>query len=656
MNRIYLDNTPLAEALEKWKNTLIDKGIYQPLDGEIVKVIESLGRITAEAVTAKVSSPFYHSSAMDGYAVRFTDTFGASEGAPKHLVIPQQAVYISTGDSLPVNFNAVVMIEDVNVIRQQNPDNRAQTTINDKEEFIEIIKPVTPWQHVRTVGEDIVNTELILPENHRVTPVDIGAILAGGITEIRVRRKPKVVIIPTGNEIVEPGSELTKGNIIESNSRILSGLVTEWGGEPVRRNIVPDNIPDLKKAVKDACNAGDLVVINAGASAGKKDYTARVIKELGKVILHGINIKPGKPAILGWVNNKPVLGIPGYPVSAYITFELFAKPLIHTYLGIESQEPLTMKAQVSRQIASTLGIEEFIRVKVGTVGDNTIASPVSRGAGMLMSLVRADGFIRIPAMSEGLAAGSEVKVTLIKPPGSLQNTIVCIGSHDNILDLLANFLKRRYSKYSLSSAHVGSMGGLIALKRGEAHIAGTHLLDEQTGEYNVPFLSRLLPDEKTILINLAYRQQGLFVLRGNPKKINGFIDLKREDVTFINRQPGSGTRLLTDKYLKDLDIDSKQITGYDSEEYTHMTVASAVLNGIADTGLGILAASRALGLDFIPVVKERYDIAIPDRFIKLEMIQKMIDIIRNDVEFRNAVTELGGYDLSDSGKIVYSAG
>ena len=657
MNKIYLDNTPLPEALEKWKNTLIDNGIYKPLNGETVRVIDSLKRVTAEAVIAKISSPFYHSSAMDGYAVKFADTIGASEVTPNRLKVPEQAVYASTGDPMPDGFNAVVMIEDVNIIRAQNTDHRIQTTEQKSQtkeaEYIEIIRPVTPWQHVRTVGEDIVTTELILPENHRIRPVDIGAMIAGGFTEVKVRKKPKVIIIPTGSELVEPGSELLKGNIIESNSRILSGLVTEWGGEPVRGDIVPDNIPDLKKAIKEACDEGDIVVINAGASAGKKDFTSSVIAELGEIILHGVNIRPGKPVILGRINDTPVLGIPGYPVSAYITFELFARPLIYLYQGIEAEYPETLSAKLSRQVASPLGIEEFLRVIVGKVGDSIMASPVSRGAGMLMSLVRADGFVRVPAMSEGLAAGSEVEVTLIKPVDSLRNTIVCIGSHDNVLDLLANFLKRRYPKYSLSSAHVGSMGGLVALKRGEAHIAGTHLLDERTGEYNVPFLKRLLPGEKITLINLAYRQQGLFVLKGNPKKIKGFKDLLRNDITFINRQTGSGTRLLTDKYLKDLGIDPEQIKGYNSEEYTHMTVASAVLNGMADTGLGILAASRALGLDFIPVVKERYDIAIPDGFIKLEMIQKMIDIIRNDVEFRNAVTELGGYDLSESGKIVY---
>ncbi|MBI4699048.1 MAG: molybdopterin biosynthesis protein, partial [Nitrospirae bacterium] len=306
-------------------------------------------------------------------------------------------------------------------------------------------------------------------------------------------------------------------------------------------------------------------------------------------------------AILGWINNKPVLGVPGYPVSAYITYDLFAKPIISMWQGIEMKRPEIMKAKLSRQVASTLGVEEFLRVKVGKVGDNFIASPVSRGAGIIMSLVRADGFVRIPAMSEGLGAGAEVEVKLLRDREEISNTIVCIGSHDNALDILANFLKKKYPKYSLSSAHVGSMGGLIALKRGEAHIAGTHLLDEKTGEYNISYIKQLLPGDKIILINLIYRQQGLLVLKGNPKNIKGFEDLSREDITFINRQSGSGTRLLTDKYLKELKIEPRNIKGYDKEEFTHMGVASAVLSGVADTGLGILAASKALGLDFIHV-------------------------------------------------------
>ena len=678
--KIYLEQMLLDEALKKWTDKFIEKNINKPLEGETIKVIDSLGRITAEPVFAKISSPFYHSSAMDGYAVKFADTIGASESTPKTLKIPDQSVYVSTGDPIPDGFNAVIMVEDVNIVRSQgsvydpwgvtnqetevkkirsSEDKNISTSqhpnflTSQDSELIEIIAPVTPWQHIRTVGEDIVITELILPENHKIRPIDIGAMLAGGLTEIKARKKPKVVIIPTGSEIVEPGSNLMKGNIIESNSRILAGLVSEWGGEPIRFSIVPDNIEALKEAVLKAAQIADLVVINAGASAGRKDFSSTVIGDLGEIILHGLNIKPGKPAILGWINNKPLLGIPGYPVSAYITFEIFAKPIIYTWQGIEIKESETLKAKLSRPVASTLGMEEFIRVKVGKVGDNIIASPVSRGAGILMSLVRADGFVRIPAMSEGIGAGTEVEVKLMRHKDDITNTIVCIGSHDNTLDILGNFLKKKYPKFSLSSAHVGSMGGLIALKRGEAHLAGTHLLDEKTGEYNVSFIKKLLSGEKIILINLVYRQQGFLVLKGNPKNIGGFEDLLREDIMFINRQSGSGTRLLTDKHLKELKIDPKKIKGYEKEEFTHMGVASAVLSGIADTGLGIFAASKALGLDFIPVAKERYDIAVLEKFYKLDMVQKFIEIIRDELEFKKTVTNLGGYDITDMGKIIY---
>lgn len=667
---IYLESTPLNEAIEKWVKILDSEGLWKPLLGEKIRVIDSLGRVTAEAVIARISSPFYHSSAMDGYAVRFADTFGASETNPKKLKIGEQAVYVDTGDPIPDGFNAVVMIEDVNIIKGAETEG----------EYIEIISPATPWQNVRVIGEDIVATELILPENHRIRAIDIGAMLGGGHAEVRVRRRPKVVIIPTGTELVEPGEELKKGNIIEYNSRILSGLVYEWGGEPIRFKIIPDVIEELKKAILDACNMGDLIVINAGASAGSEDFTRAAINELGDVILHGVNMKPGKPVILGWVSpvrneisngvrGKPVLGIPGYPVSAYITFTLFAKPLIYRWQGLEVEEPEIVKAKISRQVASTLGQEEFVRVKIGKVGGNFIATPVSRGAGVLMSLVRADGFVRIPAMSEGIGAGTEVDVELIRSKGEIENTIVCIGSHDNTLDLLANILKKRYPKFSLSSAHVGSMGGLMALRKGEAHLAGTHLLDEETGEYNIPFIKKIFDKDsplppfvkggmggfsgKIVLVNLVYREQGLLVPKGNPKNIKGFWDLIRDDVVFVNRQSGAGTRLLTDKCLRDLGINPKDIKGYEREEYTHMGVASAVLTGIADTGLAILASARALNLDFIPVAKERYDLAIPHEFYNTEMIQALLNIIRNDKEFRETVIGLGGYDISDMGKVMY---
>jgi putative molybdopterin biosynthesis protein len=651
---IYFESTPLDEALQIWLSRLVSEGVFRPLEGEQIRVADSLERVTAEAVIARISSPFYHSSAMDGYAVRFADTFGASEKKPKRLIIGKGAVYVDTGDPIPDGFNAVIMIEEVNVMKvQELPPLSKGGKDRVAVEHIEIIAPATPWQHVRVIGEDIVATELILPENQRIRPVDIGAMLAGGHVEVSARRRPKVVIIPTGSEIVEPGSALRKGDIIEYNSRVLGGLVSKWGGEPVRNSVIPDNLDELKKTILNSLNKGDLIVVNAGASAGSEDFTAQAVQDLGEVILHGVNIKPGKPVLLGWVNGKPVLGIPGFPVSAYITFSLFAKPIIFRWQGLEPESPDILKVKMSRQVASALGQEEFLRVKIGKVGDTFVATPVTRGAGVLMSLVRADGIARIPAMSEGIGAGAEVAVELLRPKRDIERTIVCIGSHDNALDLLANTLKKRFPELNLSSAHVGSMGGLMALKKGEAHMAGTHLLDEETGEYNIPFIRKLLHGRRILLLNLVYREQGLLVTKGNPKHIKGFEDLTRADVVFVNRQSGAGTRLLTDKCLRDLRINPKDVRGYDREEYTHMGVASAVLTGLADTGLAILASARALDLDFTPVAKERYDLAIPREFFETDMIRRLISIIRDDNEFRETVRTLGGYDVSDMGKILY---
>lgn len=640
--KVYLEGLPLSEAIERWEEKLRDSG-FQPTPPESVSVIDSLGRVTAEAVFAKVSSPFYHSAAMDGFAVRFSDTFGADETRPVSLRIGAEALPVDTGDPIPEGFNAVIMIEDVNIVKKNN------------HEFIEIIEPATPWQHVRTIGEDIVETEMIVPQNHRLRPVDIGALLAGGHTEINVRRKPVIAIMPTGNELVEPGKALNVGNIIEFNSRVLEGMIREDGCDPLRYEITPDDIEILKARITESLERVDAVLINAGSSAGSEDYTASAIANLGEVIIHGVGIKPGKPVILGLVKGKPVFGIPGYPVSMYITYNLFVRPLLYRLQGLSVPESDKIRAILSRNISSSLGQEEFIRVKLGHVNNKIIATPVSRGAGVIMSLVRADGILRIPSLSEGMGVGSEVEVELIRRRDEIKNTIVCIGSHDNTLDILSNFLRKKYPQFTLSSAHVGSMGGIMAIKRGEAHIAGTHLLDEASGEYNIPFLKRLIPDIKINLINLVYRDQGLIVKKGNPKDIKNFEDLLRDDVIFINRQRGSGTRLLTDKALKERGIEPSKIKGYEREEYTHMGVASAILTGIADVGVGILSAARALNLDFIPVAKERYDLIIPQGFFESNAIKALFDIIWNDIDFRETVLGLGGYDCRDMGKIIWSS-
>lgn len=654
MKQIFLESLSLEEAIKVLFDNLDAKGLYR-LDSEIINAAASLGRITSKPVFARYSSPFYHSAAMDGYAVRFADTFTASETSPCLLKIGYDAVYVDTGNPMPEGFNAVIMIEDVNIIKRRASSVESRVS----EEYIEIYQPAAPYQHVRTIGEDIVATELIIPENHRIRPIDIGAMLASGHIEVFVTKKPKIAIIPTGTEIIEP--DVVKNRhpnppeIIEYNSVMLSGLAQELGAEAIRFPIVKDDLNEIKNAVIEALNTSDIVLIIAGSGMGSADYTLTAIKELGDIIINSVSIKPGKPLISGIVNNKPLFGIPGYPVSAYLTFQLFVKPVIARFLGIPLEESEKVKAVISRQIASSMGIDEFIRVKVGAVGDRYVATPVGRGAGLLMSLVRADGIIKIPSHTEALSAGTEIDVELIRKKEEIKNTIVCIGSHDNTLDILANMIKKRHPKFSLSSAHVGSMGGLMALKRGEAHFAGTHLLDEQSGEYNIPFVKRLLPDKKIVLVNLVYRQQGLLVKKGNPKNIKGFEDLLRDDVIFINRQGGSGTRLLLDKHLRELGINPYMVKGYDREEYTHMAVASAVLTGLADTGLAVYSSAAALGLDFIPVADERYDLAIPAEFMDTEMVRIVLDIIGNHREFRDTIGSLGGYETKDMGKIIYES-
>ena len=638
MNRsIYVSNTPLEEAKRLWRQALTDHHFFGRTPVELAKVDDCLGRLTAEPVFAGTSSPSYNAAAMDGIAVHFEDLAGASDSSPVRLPLNRYQP-VNTGNALPPGFNAVVMIEDVH-------------QASDTE--VELGMPVTPWQHVRTIGEDIVATELILPEGHRIRPIDQGAMLATGVTEIMVKRPPKAVVIPTGSELIQPDGQARPGQIIEFNSRILAGTLQEWGADARRAAPVSDDPESLRQAILAAVQENDVVILNAGASAGTKDFTAQVLADLGRIIVHGVAIKPGKPVILAIVNDTPVIGLPGYPVSAILTMRLFVHEMISGFLGMELPEPRIIEATMSRPLSSSMGVDQFVRVTLGSVGGTLMATPSGKGAGAVMSLVRADGILTIPVGSEGVGAGEKVAVELVRPKAEVDSTLVVIGSHDNILDLIANQLHRQRPIIRISSAHVGSMGGIMAIRRSEAHLAGCHLLDEETGEYNIPFLKRFLPTLPLRLINLCYRQQGLIVQKNNPKNIKNFSDIARNGLVFINRQGGAGTRLLTDKILREENIRSSEITGYDHEEYTHMSVAAAVAGGSADTGMGILAAAKALDLDFIPIAEERYDLIIPERFIEDRKVTAVLKLMESNHEFHEEILALGGYDLRDCGRIMY---
>ncbi len=636
----YLKKTPLKEARELFLQRVDPSN----LDNETVRIDAALHRITSEPVFARISSPHYHAAAMDGICVRAEDTFGATEFVPKRLKristgmpVDGGFAYLDTGNALPLWANAVVMIEKV---RQLD------------DETVEIFESVAPWHHVRLVGEDVVATELLLPRSHRLRPYDLGALLAAGHTALQVKVRPRIAIIPTGDELIEPGDEARPGAIIEFNSSVLAGFVQEWGGEAVKLPKVGDNPSLLKEALRQALKQNHVVAIIAGSSAGEHDFTAEIIAEEGELLVHGIDVMPGKPAVLGIVGEKPVVGIPGYPVSAIVIAREILQPVVEKFLGCGPHPRPTVRALVPKKIPSHLGLEEFVRVTLGRVENKLIAVPLGRGAGVITTMVRADGFLRIPSLTEGINGGEEVEVELLRPLEEIENTILCTGSHDLSIGVLEDRLKLCYPELKIAATNVGSVGGLLALQRGETHVAGTHLLDPKTGAYNIPDIKRTIPSLPVVLVHLAQREQGLLIQSGNPKGITNLKDIARSGIAFINRQPGSGTRVLLDFQLRALGIDPAVIRGYEREEFTHMAVGVAIASGLADVGLGVRSAANALGLDFVPVGEEQYDLLCLRPFFESERGKKLMEVIRSD-GFKKSVAALGGYDTCSTGEVLY---
>jgi len=619
---VYLSNTDIETAIKEYLEII--RPAAELVHIETIDVRDSLGRVTAAPVFARISAPNHNAAAMDGIMVVAEKTYRASETTPVDLVQGKDFEYINTGHLMKEPYDAVIMVEDLIDLDKD----RVRVTIQ-----------AAPWQHVRPIGEDIVAGEMVLPGNHKMRPIDIGAVLNSGVTEVEVFERVRVGIMPTGNEIKDQYDHLAPGETFDTNSWTFQGIIQEWGGAPMRISPVPDEYRTLKDAFLELVKDNHIVVINAGSSAGNMDYTATLIGELGQVVFHGLGIRPGKPTILGVVQGKPVIGVPGYPGSAFLAFEEIVGPVFRLLQRTQIQTLPVVDAVVSRRIVSSLKYREYIRVKVGNVGGKLIATPLPRGAGVTMSLVKADGLLIIPKNSEGFEAGETVPVHLTKDMTAIERTIVSIGSHDLIMDYIASMMEG----YHLSSAHVGSMGGVLALSRGEAHIAPIHLLDEGTGEYNTSYIEKYLKNHDIVLVKGVKRQQGFMVKQGNPKGIQTMEDLCRSDVSFVNRQRGSGTRLLTDHLLQKAKIDSSMIRGYDRDMTTHMAVAAAVNGGTADVGIGVYSAAKAMGLDFISIGYEEYDFAIPRIHMESEMIQAFLAVLHSQ-RFKEILKELGGYE------------
>ncbi|MGJ3239094.1 MAG: molybdopterin biosynthesis protein [Anaerolineae bacterium] len=634
--KVYLENIPIDEARSVlWKALqALDKD--QVLAGENIPLTEALGRVTAEPIWARISAPHYHASAMDGYAVIAEDTAGATETRPVTLD-HNRVTEVNTGALLPPDRNAVIMIEHT----QHTADG------------IVITSAVAPWQHVRMLGEDMVATELIVPANHRLRPVDLGAIAGCGHHQVRVRRQPHVVIIPTGSELVSADTEPRAGQIIEYNSLVLAGQVHEAGGRVTTLPIQPDVRDALRQALDEALRQQpDLILMLSGSSAGSKDFTASIIEDAGQLLVHGVAVRPGHPVIIGIKERVPIIGVPGYPVSSALTGELFVQDVLARWLGQQAEIAIRPRitAQATRKITSPTGDDDFVRVTVARVGDKMLATPLSRGAGVITSLLRADGLAHIPRFSEGVNRGDALEVMLYRSLHAITHTVLTVGSHDPMLDLLAQYLGAEYPQARLTSANVGSMGGLVALKRDETHIAGMHLLDEESGAYNIPYIQQQLRDMPLRVVTFAHREQGLIVPAGNPIGITSFDDLTR--VSFVNRQRGAGTRLLLDYELRQRRIAPDAVQGYQREEYTHLAVASSVATGIADCGLGVRSASLALGLDFVPVGWERYDFVIPECYLELERVQQVLTTLQSDI-FQQALGQQAGYRTDETGVMQY---
>lgn len=624
----YLTNEDLDIAVESYITALKAEGLT-PVS-ETIPVFEASSRVTAEAVYAHICAPHYNASAMDGIALMANVTFGATETTPVRLDA-SQFIQVDTGDPMPEGTDAVVMIEDV---------------VRDGDDVL-LYGAAVPWQHVRQVGEDVCAGDMILPSYTVITPAALGAMLAGGVMEVSVVKPPVVGIIPTGDEIVAPCTDPKPGDIIEFNSTIFSGILSSWGAVPKTYPIVKDIKEDIINTMKKAVEECDAVIINAGSSAGRDDYSSLAVSTVGTMLYHGIAIKPGKPAILGYAGKKPILGVPGYPVSGIIVLDQIMRPVIEVMTGRNLHQQAEIEATLGRVMTSPLKYREFVRVRLG-VDDKGgyIATPLSRGAGVVTSFVKADGIIDVPQDCEGYEAGDKVKVTLLRPIQDLNNTLTIIGSHDPLIDEVADILKRQNPDSVVSSSHVGSMGAIMAVKRGEAQMGAIHLLDEATGEYNTSFVAKYFKDGGVKLEKGVKRVQGIMVAKGNPKGIKEFKDMARDDISYVNRQKGAGTRILCDYLIKKNGMNAADIYGYEREEFTHTSVAAQIASGTADAGLGIYSAAKTYDLDFIPICNEEYDLLIDEKAYDSEKIKDFLKVLHSD-ELKERLKRLGGYETWD---------
>ena len=630
---------------------------------EEIKLEEALGRTLGEDVTATVDVPPFDRASMDGFAINAEDSFGAEEDRPVTLKLVGkimagdasavvvnlgEAVEISTGAPIPKGANAVVMVE--------------YTALR---EGLKLYRAVVPGENIMASGTDIMAGELVLRTGDILTPRELGVLAAIGRASVNVYKKPRVAILSTGNEVIEPGEKLEFGKIYDINRRTLADSVRENGGDPIFLGVIGDRMEAIKIGIAEALAEADMVLTSGGTSAGIGDLLYRVIDELGPpgMLVHGIAVRPGKPAIIGVTQEKPVFGLPGYPTSALMIFNVFARPVLREMAGLPGEpESRIVEARAAERIFSSGGRREYMPVNlVRSDISEFMVYPVPGGSGAITTLAEADGFIEVSEGTMYLEEGSKVNVELfglrLKPA-----ELMIIGSNCVGIDVILSLMRKKHPAVTSKVINTGSSGGLVAIRRGEADIAGTHLLDVETGIYNIPFLTKFEIADKAVLVRGYNRDQVLILPKGNPKGIAGIEDLARPDVTMINRNPGSGTRILMDMKLDALAKErgttiealAKEIKGYSFESKSHSAVAVAVLQGRADVGLAIRAVAETYNLDYVPVAKEHYDFLIRKERYRKPSVQAFLEVLRSNL-FRMELPKqaIGLTPDEDMGKILY---
>ena len=659
--QIFRQYVSLNEAIIRI-NRLLDQ---IPTQSEKVPIEKSLDKITYEDLISKIDSPPFDKALMDGYAVRAQDTFGVDESRPKKLklmgkieagdipnffVENDTTVEISTGAPLPKGANAVVMLEYV----KKNSNT------------IEIFKSVVPNENVMETGSDLRTGEIILRKGQRISAKDLGLLAAVGIDHIKVYKKPKIAIISTGNELIPPSEPITNWKIFDINSGTLIGAIMEAGGLPISLGIVKDNIEDLSKRIVSSLQLYDIIITSGGTSTGARDYMFSLMEELGDpgVVVSGISIKPGKPTIVAMVGRKIIFCLPGNPTSALAVFHLIVRPVISRLAGYENggeYQPIdvTMKSKVY----SAKGRIELLPVHLLTDKDGSFAvHPTYGNSASISTFAMADGFLIIPENLEIVEENEQVKffpfTKNFKPAD-----IIFMGSHCLGLDRLITLMRSRDKSIKIKSIYVGSLGGLNSIKKREADIAGIHILDETSKQYNKSILKKYRLSDKAVLIRGYIREQGFIFKKGNPKGIEFFNDLIEKNVIFINRNIGSGTRIMIEKHLNDLakqmKLDLKnlvsQIEGYHIEAKSHSAVAAAINQDKADVGIGIKTVAEAYDLGFLPIMNENYDFLINNQSLEKRSVKIFLEILRSKKFNEIMIKEFNGLEpLENTGSIIDS--